>query len=53
LLGQLNAAQNTIDRSRLNIIENGNRSNDENRVELDRKFKKACIEIISSIHYSK
>jgi hypothetical protein len=53
LLGRLNAAQNTIDRLRLNVIENGNHSNGENRVELDYKFKKAYSEIISSIHSSK
>ncbi|MEJ2769405.1 hypothetical protein [Mycetohabitans sp. B46] len=53
LLGRLNAAQNAINISRINIIESGNLGNGVNRFELDDKFKKAYSEIISSIYSSK
>lgn len=53
LLERLNRAKIAIDRSRLDIIENGNRNNNGNRVELDPRLRKAFDEVIATINFSR
>jgi hypothetical protein len=53
MLGRLVNAEDAIDSLRLNIIENGNRNNIENRIELDPRLKKSFVEIVSEINLSK
>lgn len=53
LLGQLSRAKSAINRSRLDIIVNGNLNSNENRVELDHRLRKAFGEVISEINLSK
>jgi hypothetical protein len=53
LLGRLKTAKDAIDRSRLDIIKNGSRSNGENRGELDHKLNKLFGEATSEIKLSR
>lgn len=53
LLRQINRAKSAINRSRLDIIANGDRNGNENRADLDHKLRKAFSEVISEINLSK